>query len=40
MTRMSFRWTEPNAKRPPLKPWLWLALSLATLALCTTLLER
>jgi len=30
----------PEPKRPSLKPWLWLALTLAVLAFCSTLLAR
>jgi hypothetical protein len=40
MTRMPFQWAEPDAKRPSLKPWLWLALTLSVLAFCTTLLTH
>jgi hypothetical protein len=41
MPRMPFQWaTEPERKRPPLRPMLWLALTLAVLAFCTTLLAR
>ena len=29
---------EPDIRRPPLKPFLFLALTLAVLAFCTTLL--
>jgi hypothetical protein len=31
---------EPQRKRPSLRPWLWLALTLAVLAFCTILLAR
>jgi hypothetical protein len=37
---MPFTWAEPEAKNTPLKPWLLLALALAVLAFCTTLLVR
>ena len=41
MSRMPFRWaSEPEPKRPSLRPWLWLALTLAVLAFCSTLLAR
>jgi hypothetical protein len=41
MPKMPFTWAiEPQAKKAPLKPWLLLALTLAVLAFCTTLLVR
>jgi hypothetical protein len=41
MPRMPIQWaSEPEPKRPSLKPWLWLALTLAVLAFCSTLLAR
>jgi hypothetical protein len=41
MTRMPFTYPpEPERGRPPLKPWLWLALTLSVLAFCSTLLTR
>ena len=41
MPQMPIRWDEhADAKRPPLKPYLLLALSVAVLAFCTTLLVR
>jgi len=41
MPQMPFRWAnEAEAKRPPLRPWLWLSLALAVLAFGTTLLVR
>ena len=40
MPQMPIRWAEPEPKRPPLRPWLWLALTLVVLAFCTTLLVR
>ena len=41
MSRMPFLWaSEPERKRPPLRPMLWFALTLAVLAFCTVLLAR
>ena len=40
MPKMPFTWAEPETKKAPLKPWLLLALALAVLAFCTTLLVR
>jgi hypothetical protein len=41
MSRMPFTWApEPEGKKRGLKPWLLVALTLAVLAFCTTLLVR
>jgi hypothetical protein len=41
MPRMPIHWaSEPEPKRPSLRPWLWLALTLTVLAFFSTLLTR
>ena len=41
MPQMPIRWEDnEGAKRPSLKPYLLLALTVAVLAFCTTLLVR